>query len=119
MQILNIEDNVFKHVNICKALKKIGITDVDWKRNLSEAINAMKTTKYDVVITDMWYPEYPGGPNIKSGEAFINKCIGQEDSPYIILCSSIDYDWPGIWGSVHYDEDEDWESHLLELIRKV
>lgn len=37
----------------------------------------------------------------------------------IILCSSVNYCYPGILGSIHYSEKEDWETELVKLIRKL
>lgn len=120
MKILNIEDNVFKHSAICRTLKKIGITEVVWKQNLLEATDELTDNpSYDLVITDMWYPEYPGGPDAKSGELFIEKVKENEWQCKVILCSSVDYAWPEIYGSIHYSEDSDWENRLLDLIRKM
>lgn len=121
MKVLNIEDNVFKHSAICNTLKKVGVNSVAWKRNLSEAIEELTsaTEPYDLVITDMWYPEYPGGPDAQSGKVFIEKYLEHKWNIKVILCSSVDYLWPDILGSIHYSEDSDWENELQALIRKA
>ena len=126
MFILNIEDDVFKHHSICKALRSGGFNDlhIECKGNLKEGIDAIEKhnemgQSYDLIITDMWYPEFSGGREAESGEKFIE--IAQErlwDIP-IILCSSVNYNYPGILGSVHYSENENWENKIVQLVRKA
>lgn len=62
---------------------------------------------YDLIITDMWYPEKPGGRDTDSGEALIKEVKERGWGIPIILCSSVNYHFPGILGSVHYSENED------------
>ena len=126
MFILNIEDDVFKHHSICKALRSGGFNDlhIECKGNLKEGIDAIEKhnemgQSYDLIITDMWYPESSGGREAESGEKFIG--IAQErlwNIP-IILCSSVNYNYPGILGSVHCSENEDWENKIVQLVRKA
>lgn len=126
MYILNLEDNVFKHHDICKAVERGSFANLkiecvgnlaDGLSKIEEAINQEKP--YDLIITDMWYPEKPGGSDNDSGEALI-KVVKERgwDIP-IILCSSVNYRFPGILGSVHYSENEDWESEIVKLIKKL
>ena len=37
----------------------------------------------------------------------------------VIMCSSIDYFIPGILGSVHYSENENWEYELVQLVKEI
>ena len=126
MLVLNIEDNVFKHLDICKALRAGGLTElnIDCKGNLKDGIELIEKHNemgkpYDLIITDMWYPESFGGREAESGDKLIK--IAQENRWRIpiILCSSVNYNYPDILGSVHYSENEDWENKLLQLVRKL
>lgn len=126
MLILNIEDDVFKHHNIRKALKSGGFADlhIDCKGNLKDGIEIIeesikKGKPYDLIITDMWYPEASGGREVKAGEKFIQTARENEWNIPIILCSSVDYDFTGILGSVYYSEHEDWENKLVHLTKRV
>lgn len=124
MKVLNIEDNAFKHNDICKVLKKCGITEIDWARNLEDGVKRIETqiekdVPYDVVITDMWYPAYPGGADAASGEELIRLSKEKGWNLGIILCSSVHYRINGILGSVHYSERSDWESEIVALINRM
>ena len=66
MRVLNIEDDTFKHNDICKALSGCGIKDVEWSNNLVDGWKQIKNSMdsnnpYDLIITDMYYPDEPGG----------------------------------------------------------
>ncbi len=126
MHILNIEDDVFKHHDICEALKRGGFADlrIDCKGNLVDAIEQIEEHNnagkpYDLIITDMWYPESAGGREVESGEKLINISKEKGWNIPIILCSSVNYAYPGILGSVYYSENEDWENKIVRLAKKV
>lgn len=126
MFVLNIEDDVFKHHNICKALRDGGFKDlhIECKGNLNDGIEIIEENNkigkpYDLIITDMWYPESSGGREAESGEKLIKIAKDNGWNIPIILCSSVNYNYPGILGSVHYSENEDWENKMIHLVRKI
>lgn len=126
MLILNIEDDVFKHHSICKALRSGGFNDlhIDCKGNLKDGIDTIEEhnkigKSYDLIITDMWYPEFSGGREAESGEKLIEMVQEKGWGIPTILCSSVNYNYPGILGSVHYSENDDWENKLIQLVKKV
>ena len=45
MRVLNIEDDTFKHNDICKALSRCGIKDVEWSNNLADGWKDRKSTR--------------------------------------------------------------------------
>lgn len=120
MRILNIEDEAVKHSNICKILKKYGIAEIDWAKNLEDAIQMVKehSTEYGLLITDMFYPLESGGEAVQSGEIFITKMKEMEIEVPIILCSSVRYQIPDILGTVYYSQNSDWERQLGNLVQK-
>lgn len=126
MKILNLEDNVFKHHDICRALEGRGLGRIDMELigNLEKGLEAIQnhldqSEAYDLIITDMWYPEVEGGEDAASGEKFIQIAKEKGWKIPIILCSSIDYRFPEILGVVHYSEQEDWENELATLVKKL
>lgn len=121
MKILNIEDTATKHAEICIVLRRFGITDIDWAKNLEDGIELLKkhSKDYGLVITDMYYPLNQGGPDIKAGEMLIQRMKDLQLSIPIILCSSVRYRIPEILGTVYYSKSFDWERELQELIKSV
>ena len=58
MRVLNIEDDTFKHNDICKALSGCGIKEVEWSNNLADGWKQIKNSidsnnPYDLIITDV------------------------------------------------------------------
>ena len=79
MLVLNNEDDAFKHYNICKALRSGGLSDlhIECKSNLEAGIEKIEEQNelgkpYDLIITDMWYPQSNGGREAGSGERLIS-----------------------------------------------
>ena len=94
MKVLNIEDDAFKHNDICKVLTSCGVNTVYWEKNYEDGWKAIKNAEdaekpYDLIITDMYYPREAGGREEASGELIIQKVIDQELKVPVILCSSV------------------------------
>ena len=126
MTILNLEDDIFKHHAICRAVEGgvSGRVQIDRAGNLEDGLRMLaehedKGQPYDLIITDMWYPEKGGGKDTDSGDALIRKLAESGRSIPVILCSTLSYSYPEILGTVHYSEREDWETELVRLIGKV
>lgn len=126
LYVLNLEDNMFKHHKICDVLKSSGFgrVEIDNARNLEAGLEMIQSgfdngRPYDLIVTDMWYPERMGSGDAASGEVFINRAKENGWDIPIILCSSVNYLYPGILGSLHYSENEDWEGELIRLVRKI
>lgn len=71
MHILNLEDNVFKHHDICRAIERGSFENlkIDCVGNLADGLSKIegaisKGKLYDLIITDMWYPENLAEPII-------------------------------------------------------
>lgn len=124
MYILNLEDNAIKHNAITKALRSTGRVEMDWARNLADGIEKIQTQiengrPYDLIITDMWYPEEAGSGDAQSGLKLIQLIQEKSWNIPIILCSSMNYQMPDILGSVHYAENKDWEMALKILVKTI
>lgn len=122
MHILHIEDNVFKHRDICNVLQTCGKVEIAWAKNLEEGIEMIQRSvedsrQYDIIITDMYYPLVQGGAEVEAGELLIQKIREMGLVIPVILCSSADIRMQGILGTVHYSEREDWESELRKLVK--
>lgn len=119
MKVLNLEDNAFKHFEIKKVLESQGVARTDWARNLKDGLRMAAEEKYDLYITDMWYPAAPGGPDHRSGEDFINEIIRRKDPAPVLICSNQNYSYPEILGTLYYSERSDWETELGRYIRAL
>ena len=124
MKVLNIEDDAFKHNDICKDLTSCGGNTVYWEKNYEDGWKAIKNAEdaekpYDLIITDMYYPREAGGREEASGEWIIQKVIDQELKVPVILCSSVNLRFSEIFGCVYYNRIRNWEDDLKLLINKL
>ncbi len=124
MRILNIEDSIYKHVNICKVLSDVSEHNVERATNLQEAVEMISSSidsqePYDLLITDMWYPETKGGKDAQSGDVLIELVKKNNWGIPIILCSSVNYYYSDILGNIHYSDNENWEEKLREMIKEA
>lgn len=121
MKILNIEDTATKHADITRALRKSGVTDIDWAKNLEDGLAMLRdpSVTYDLVITDMYYPIEPGGFETEAGTILIDKMREMQLSIPIIVCSSTHLRIPGVLGTVYYAPRADWERQLQELMQTL
>lgn len=119
MRVLNIEDNALKHYEIGRVLKACADPKIDWARNLEDALSMARSCRYDLYITDMWYPERAGGPDARSGEKFIAEVLKGGDRVPCILCSNQNYAYPEIYGTLYFSDRSDWEMDLERLVRQL
>lgn len=126
MYILNFEDDVYKQNDIANAVRRggIGNVQIDCVRNLEDGISRIREQitsqkPYDLIITDMWYPEKSGMKDEMSGERLIRLVEENEWNIPIILCSSVRYRIPEILGVVHYSKTSDWEMDIVKIIKKL
>ncbi len=124
MKILNIEDDSFKHYDICNVIKSCCAAEIEWAKNLKEGIEKIEEAQglmemFNLVITDMYYPFEKGEKEINAGEILIQKMTEMKIKVPIILCSSANFCIPEIFGTIHYSQNENWEDELRNLILKV
>ena len=119
MRVLHLEDNAFKHYEIKKVLASCGVTGTDWVRNLEEGLKMAAEEKYDLYITDMWYPAVPGGPEGCCGQAFIEEIQRRGDTTPILLISNQNYSYPEILKALYYSDRSDWERELEGIVRSL
>lgn len=61
MKIFHLEDSVDKHMEVCRELRKMGITSVEWATSVGEGLEKIETAlqngaPFDLAISDMHYP---------------------------------------------------------------
>ena len=125
MRVLNIEDGPAKHRAIRNVLEDCRVTDIDCERNLADGVARYKEAlaagnPYDLIITDMWYSPERGAGEQRCGDKLIEMAGREHWDVPIVICSNQDYsNYPGIFGSLHYSENVDWEGQLREYVDKI
>ncbi len=102
MRVLNIEDDTFKHNDICKALSGCGIKDVEWSNNLADGWKQIKNSMDSNNPYDL-----------------IDRVIKNKITIPVILCSSVNLKYPEIYGCVYYSRERNWEADMQTLVNSL
>ena len=123
MKIIYAEDTTEKYIAVSRAIKSMGYTVPVIKNNLEDAFDEILHARdngepFDIILTDMNYPEARGSEVTNGAGALLIKMLGENaiNTP-VILISSINYNIPGAFSCVWYVESQNWE-HELELAIK-
>lgn len=122
MRIIHLEDSVDKHMEVCRELRKMGITSVEWATNVGEGLEKIETAiqngvPFDLAISDMHYPIRRGEvADWEAGEYFLKALTERNINLPVIICSTRNYRIPGAYGSVWFSNLSDWEMDLRDLI---
>lgn len=122
-RVLNIEDDIIKHMAICRELKNNGIKDVDHANNAEEGIakviNASQNNEpYDLLVLDMHFP-VQGVDNAEAGMHVLQKLKERHIELPVIICSSMRLAIPGVIGCIYYHKSQDLNWDMKELLDKL
>lgn len=116
MNILNIEDTAIKHNDICKVLREKETINIDWVKNLEDALEKIEKNSYDLIITDMYYPLVRGGAEEEAGMKLIEELQQLHIRTPIIVCSSVKLKISEVLGTICYSKESNWEDELREMV---
>ena len=125
MRIIHLEDSVDKHMEVCRELRKMGITSVEWATSVGEGLEKIETAiqngaPFDLAISDMHYPIRRGEiADWEAGEYFLKALAERNINLPVIICSTRNYRIPGAYGSVWFSDLSDWEMELRSLIDEL
>ena len=116
------DDDVFKGIDIRKALEFNGIRNIMTVRNQEQLWEQIyhSEDKINLIVTDMQYPLEAGeAVDEDAGFKLIERMkIEKIDIP-VIVCSSLNYSIPDILGSVWYNKLNDLNSNFKEVLGKL
>ncbi len=75
--------------------------------------------KYDLIITDMWYPRSRGMYEEKSGDLLVGIATEEKWDTPILICSNQNYSYPEILGCLYFSENVDWEGQLSNYVSQI
>ena len=124
-KVLIVDDNVYKKIDIQRAVERLGVEVTDWEKSLETALNRIRketdcSSPYDLVITDMDFPKTAGGDAFyRSGELLVKSISDAGFTVPVILCSSVRYRIPGVAGCVWYSDLTDLDAEFRNLFQKL
>ena len=116
------DDDVFKEINIRKALEFNGIRNITAVRNQKKLWEQIYhgEDKIDLIVTDMQYPLEAGeAVDKEAGFKLIERMEKEKIRIPVIVCSSLNYRIPDILGSVWYNERNDLNAKFKEVLGKL
>ncbi|WP_083655219.1 response regulator [Roseburia sp. 499] len=125
IQVLVIDDDVFKANDIRKALAFSGITNILTVNNQEDAWKEIYKSenmeaKIDLIVTDMCYPLSRGNSiDEEAGFKLIERLNKEKIEIPVIVCSSIKYNVPEILGSVWYNKSRDLEFDFRDVLNRL
>lgn len=125
IKALVIEDNVYKTVDIKRALSFCGINNVTIAGNQEAGFNIIYESEgqgspVGLIITDMHYPLESGTiADREAGFKLIDKLKKEEIEIPVIICSTLNYKVPDILGTVWYNDLRDLNIDFKEILEKL
>lgn len=125
IKVLNIEDMAAKHAAIYRALERCGVSIIDCADNANDGLDMIEAAivegkPYDVVVSDMYFPISKGGIEAQAGMYVIEELQARGIDVPVIVCSSARLpNLPGVVGCIHFNERNDLNSDMRELIEQI
>lgn len=125
LKIIHLEDSVTKAMDIAKAIRSKYPCTIDLVSNMAKGIELIdeanqKGKPYDLAITDMHYPLASGeNADWSAGEIFVDTIKQKNIDLPVIICSTHNMSNRDALGCVWFNDLEDWEFEIVELIQKI
>ena len=117
-----VDDDVFKGIDIQKALEFNGIQNIMTVRDQEKLWEQIYDSedKIDLIVTDMQYPlKAEGAIDEEAGFKLMERMEKEKIDIPVIVCSSLNYKIPDILGSVWYNKLSDLNSNFKEVLDKL
>lgn len=122
LKVLVVDDNVYKRMDIKKALECNGVKEIICFKNQEEVwdeLNNCKTLPH-LIITDMQYPLNSYSEiTSNAGEILIDELANRGIDIPVVVCSSLNVTVDRAVGNVWYNQLRDLEYDILEQLQYV
>lgn len=120
--ILLIEDNIYKAIDIERALEACGMKNIARVGFQEDALEKIEDSKsFDLIITDMQYPLFRGGDTDNEAGFKLIEYLKEKmlDIP-VVICSTSNYEnIPEAFGTVWYSELNDIKRDFRKIFEKL
>lgn len=124
-KVLNFEDSIPKHVDVKRALERCGIPVIDHAMSAMAGLAMIDTAieegkPYDLIVSDMYFPKFPGDGESRSGEYVIDELQARGIDIPVIVCSSARLVLEDVVGCIHYNPyRNDLDADMRELVDMI
>ena len=121
---LVLEDDIFKEMDIRRALQYCGIRDIQHVSSQGAGFEYIykcekENTPVELIVTDMHYPLLENGvSDVNAGFKLISRLQEEHLNIPVIICSSRNIKEPQVLGCVWYSLLRDLDHDFLEIIKK-
>jgi len=125
LNVLLIEDNVYKGIDVTRALEYCGVRNICSVRNQEAGFEKIyegreKGSPINLIVTDMHYPlGYGMESDPEAGFKLIERLKKEELDILVIICSTHNFSDPNILGSVWYSELCDLNRDFKEVLGRL
>lgn len=124
-KIIHLEDSAMKHSAISRVIRSVVSAEIDWVTDVATGIDKINDAisegnPYDLAITDMHYPLSPEKEaDPEAGDFFVDIVKQKFDHLPVIVCSTYNIKNSDACGCVWFNEINDWEAELRNLIIRL
>ena len=119
MQVLIVDDEVFKRIAIKRALEEFCPARTDFATTVEEALQRVGEQPYDLILSDMNYPLKRGEPNTwNAGEILVKRLRERGLLVPVIICSSENVTGTAATGSVWFHPERILSWDLQRVMRE-
>ena len=121
LRVLLVDDNVFKTIEIKRALEFGGATEVEMVDNQAAVWEILQNDRqFDLIVTDIHYPLDKGQiADHSAGFILIEKMKEKEIDIPVIICSTRNFISKNAFGTVWYSEQRDIRLEFKNLLTKL
>lgn len=120
LKVAVVDDNVFKSMEIKRALEFNGISNITLLNNQEDVWNLLNREEVDLIVTDMHYPLEKGAEaDLHAGYILLEKMKEKGIQIPVIICSSLNYLPEGAVGVVWYNKMKDLNFEFKEVLGRV
>ena len=121
LKVLVVDDNVFKTMEIKRALEYNGVEQITLVDNQAEVWELLDNhAQIDLIVTDMHYPLAKGMiADHSAGFILIEKMREHGITIPVIICSSRNFISPDAFGTVWYSKQRDIRLEFRNLLAKL
>lgn len=121
LNVLVVDDNIFKAIDIKKALEFNGISKIKVVHNQAEVWDLLGSEEhFGLIVTDMHYPLERGmEADHNAGFILIEKMKEKDIKIPVIICSTRNFTSPDVIGTVWYNPLTNIEFAFKEVLEKL
>ncbi len=117
MKVLIIDDSSIKAIEIKRALERNQFTEFVIVDNQADALKLLSKNSFDLIVSDMHYPLSKGvEADTEAGFKLIQALNDNNIATPVIICSSLNWNIPDIFGVVWYNKNRDLYWDFREIL---